>query len=170
MKALRLFVSCLVAFSHKVLSESVGFSETEFNSDYPSSVPSDLPSSFPSDLPSSVPSDFPSTVPSDFPSSFPSDTPSRVPSAWTESSLGLPEGFEVCRLSENEDFTALRTIRIFYIYELSLEAGVQISSATALVESVIQEAVLDMACTDGASSTERAHAVSIGDGDLSVGK
>lgn len=136
-------------------------------SDAPSAVPSDAPSMMPSDAPSMVPSDTPSMTPSDVPStspsSAPSDYPSVVPSRWTDTQYALPEGFEVCGLSEAVDFDSLHTITVSYLYELNIFTTSSITTVQSQVDTLINQEILDSTCHNAAdrySDVARAHAIS----------
>ena len=122
-----------------------------------------------SDYPSMTPSMSPSSAPT-IPSNAPSDYPSVGAMPWIEDEYDAPEGYEVCGLSESVNFDTLRTISVIYTYKLGLEDGVQLDSVGKDVEATIEGAVKERSCGDGSGTPKQAHAVSVGEPDLPVGK
>ena len=141
-----------------------------------SDMPSMVPSSAPSDTPSMVPSFAPSTptsAPTRAPSSMPSDFPSVIPKDWGEEDYFLPQGFDVCGLSEGVNFEELTRIQVIYLYRLELEDNADRLATTQNIEASLQKSVIENTCLDASSrhtDTARAHAVSSLPADIPSGE
>ena len=137
-----------------------------------SAAPSDVPSAIPSAMPSQISSV--ASVVEDSPSSAPSDYPSVVPSSWAElRESSVPDGYEVCGWSGGLDFDSMIEMEVVYLYKLQLESDAQLDRTIQLIESAIQEELLDSTCrdaTDRHRNLARAHAVSPDPRDTPTGE
>jgi len=99
----------------------------------------------------------------------PSDYPSLTPVSWGgQNDREVPEGYVSCddwssssgaasaaAAAVGVNYQALRSVRVVYMYRLQLQPDANITTVVPLIESVVNDVVLDAACSRNSDGSTR---------------